>query len=150
MPEEQQKAKKTETKPAGGKVKPEKLPAVESKPFAEFVQQDYLPALQKALLEQGIDDLDLSLVKEKLPMIGFSSSEECWQVVGKFKKGQRQFNIYFPKKDIKGPRAFSCADNGSKPATLEPFLIDERKITLKLLVFGVTQRLNAQKWLSLN
>ncbi|MDE5116328.1 MAG: DUF2996 domain-containing protein, partial [Trichodesmium sp. St2_bin2_1] len=36
------------------------------------------------------------------------------------------------------------------PATLEPFLIDERKITLNLLVFGVIQRLNAQKWLSLN
>ncbi|MDE5085697.1 MAG: DUF2996 domain-containing protein [Trichodesmium sp. St16_bin2-tuft] len=147
---EQKEAKKNETKPAGGKVKPEKPPAVENKPFAEFVQQDYLPALQKALSQQGVEDLDLSLVKQKLPMTGFSSSEECWQVVGKFKKGQRQFNIYFPKKDIKGPRAFSCADNGAKPATLEPFLIDERKITLNLLVFGVIQRLNAQKWLSLN
>lgn len=147
---EEKEAKKNETNPAGGKVKPEKPPAVENKPFAEFVQQDYLPALQKALSQQGIEDLVLSLVKQKLPMPGFSSSEECWQVVGKFKKGQRQFNIYFPKKDIKGPRAFSCADNGAKPATLEPFLIDERKITLNLLVFGVIQRLNAQKWLSLN
>ena len=147
---EEQEAKKTETKPAGGKVKPEKPPAVETKPFAEFMQQDYLPALQEALTKQGIDDLDLNLVKQKLPMAGFGSSEECWQVVGKFKKGQRQFNVYFPKKDIKGPRAFSCADNGAKPATLEPFLIDERKITLSSLVSGVVQRLNAQKWLSLN
>ena len=147
---EEQEAKKTETKTAGGKVKPEKPPAVENKPFAEFMQQDYLPALQKALTQQGIDDIHLNLVKQKLPMISFGSSQECWQVVGKFKKGQRQFNIYFLKKDIKGPRAFSCADNGAQPATLEPFLIDERKITLKLLVFGVIQRLNAQKWLSLN
>ncbi|MGD1809056.1 DUF2996 domain-containing protein [Dapis sp. BLCC M126] len=147
---EEQEAKKTETKPAGGKVKPEKPPAVEDKPFAEFVQQDYFPALQQALTKEGIEDLDLNLVKQKLPMIDFGSSEECWQVVGKFQKGQRQFNVYFPKKDIKGPRAFSCADNGTKPATLEPFLIDERKITLKLLVSGVVQRLNAQKWLSLN
>ncbi|MEM1171751.1 MAG: DUF2996 domain-containing protein [Cyanobacteria bacterium P01_H01_bin.35] len=147
---EEQEAKKTETKPAGGKVKSEKPPAVETKPFAEFMQQDYLPALQQALTKQGIDDLDLNLVKQKLPMAGFASSEECWQVVGKFKKGQRQFNVYFPKKDIKGPRAFSCADNGAKPATLEPFLIDERKITLSSLVSGVVQRLNAQKWLSLN
>ena len=146
----EQEAKKTETKPAGGKVKPEKPSAVENKPFAEFIQQDYLPALQQALTQQGIDDLDLNLVKQKLPMISFGSSEECWQVVGKFNKGQRQFNIYFLKKDIKGPRAFSYADNGAQPATLEPFLIDERKITLKLLVFGVIQRLNAQKWLSLN
>ncbi len=147
---EQQEAQKTETKPAGGKVKKEKPPAVEDKPFAEFVQQDYLPALQEALTQQGIDDLELNLVKQKLPMVGFGSSEECWLVMGKFKKGQRQFNVYFPKKDIKGPRAFSCADNGTQPATLEPFLIDERKITLGLLVFGVIQRLNAQKWLSLN
>ncbi|NET43849.1 DUF2996 domain-containing protein [Okeania sp. SIO2B3] len=147
---EEKEAQQSETKPAGGKVKKEKPPAVEDKPFAEFMQQDYLPALQEALTQQGIDDLDLNLVKQKLPMVGLSSSEECWQVMGKFKQGQRQFNVYFPKKDIKGPRAFSCADNGAKPATLEPFLIDERKITLGLLVFGVIQRLNAQKWLSLN
>ncbi|MDY7004226.1 MAG: DUF2996 domain-containing protein [Cyanobacteriota bacterium] len=147
---EEKEAKQSETKPAGGKVKKEKPPAVEEKPFAEFMQQDYLPALQEALTQQGIDDLDLKLVRQKLPMAGPSSSEECWQVMGKFKQGQRQFNVYFPKKDIKGPRAFSCADNGAKPATLEPFLIDERKITLSLLVFGVIQRLNAQKWLSLN
>ena len=36
------------------------------------------------------------------------------------------------------------------PATIEPFLLDERKITLDLLVFGVIQRLNAQKWLGGN
>ena len=148
MAEEQEK--KSETKPAGGKVKAEKPPAVENKPFAEFIQQDYLPSLQKALIEQGLEDLELNLVRQKLPVVALSSAEECWQVVGKFKKGQRQFHIYFPKKDIKGPRAFSCADNGAQPATLEPFLIDERKITLDLLVFGVIQRLNAQKWLSLN
>jgi len=33
---------------------------------------------------------------------------------------------------------------------LEPFLIDERKAPLDLLVFGVIQRLNAQKWLQAN
>lgn len=148
--EEQEEAKTSETKPAGGKVKPEKPPAVEEKPFAEFMQQDYLPALQQALTQEGLEDLELNLVKQKLPMVSPGVSEECWQVVGKFKKGQRQFSLYFPKKDIKGPRAFSYADNGAKPATLEPFLIDERKITLDLLVSGVIQRLNAQKWLSLN
>jgi len=33
---------------------------------------------------------------------------------------------------------------------LEPFLIDERKVTLDLMVFGVMQRLNGQKWLERN
>jgi len=144
MAEEEKKAKP----PA--KAKKEKPPAVEDKPFAEFIQQDYLPALQEALAKEGINDLDVTLIKQKLPIAGLNSSEECWQVAGKFKNGQRQFNVYFPKKDIKGQRAFSCSDGSGKATTIEPFLIDERRITLDLLVFGVVQRLNAQKWLSLN
>jgi hypothetical protein len=64
--------------------------------------------------------------------------------------GRRQFNIYFPAEDIKGPRAFSCFEGSSQPSTLEPFLIDERKIDLDLLVFYVVQRLNGQKWLGPN
>jgi hypothetical protein len=130
------------------KAKKEKPPAVEDKPFAEFIQQDYLPALQEALAKEGINDLEVTLIKQKLPSL--NSSEECWQVAGKFQNAQRQFNVYFPKKDIKGQRAFSCSDYATKATTLEPFLIDERKITLELLVFGVVQRLNAQKWLNLN
>ena len=141
MAEEEKKAK------APAKAKKEKPPAVEDKPFAEFIQQDYLPALQEALAKEGINDLEVTLIKQKLPL---NSSEECWQVAGKFKNGQRQFNVYFPKKDIKGQRAFSCTDGNGKATTIEPFLIDERRITLDLLVFGVVQRLNAQKWLGLN
>ncbi|NEP39985.1 MAG: DUF2996 domain-containing protein [Okeania sp. SIO2H7] len=137
-----------EKKPA--KPKKEKPPAVEDKPFAEFIHQDYLPALQEALAKEGVDDLELTSIEQTLPIAGLNSCEKCWQVEGKFKNGQRQFNVYFLKKDIKGQRAFSCADNGTKATTLEPFLIDERKITLGLLVFGVVQRLNAQKWLNLN
>lgn len=130
--------------------KKEKAPAVEDKPFADFMQQDCLPALKTALNKQGIQDVELSLEKQKLPISGLGSTEECWQVIGRWKGGKRQFNVYFPKADIQGPRAFSCADSGAKPSTIEPFLIDERKITLDLLVFGIVQRLNAQKWLALN
>jgi hypothetical protein len=151
MAEEEKKAKAggPDKKPPA-KAKKEKPPAVEDKPFAEFIQQDYLPALQEALVKEGISDLEVILIKQKLPIAGLNSSEECWQVAGKFQNGQRQFNVYFPKKDIKGQRAFSCSDYATKATTLEPFLIDERKITLELLVFGVLQRLNAQKWLNLN
>lgn len=130
--------------------KKEKAPAVEDKPFADFMQQDYLPALKSAFSKQGIEDLELSLQKQKIPVAGFGSAEECWQAIGRWQGGKRQFNLYFPKADINGPRAFSCADSGAKPSTIEPFLIDERKITIDLLVFGVIQRLNAQKWLARN
>lgn len=130
--------------------KKEKAPALEDKPFADFMHQDYLPALKNALTQQGIEDIDLSLQKQKIPVADVGATEECWQVVGHWGSGKRQFNVYFPKADINGPRAFSCADSSATPSTLEPFLIDERKITLDLLVFGIVQRLNAQKWLARN
>jgi Protein of unknown function (DUF2996) len=129
--------------------KKEKAPTVEDKPFVEFIQQDYLPAVQKAITQQGVQDLKLSFAKEKLPIPGFASAEEYWQVAGSWQSGQRQFNVYFPDEDIQGKKGFSC-NEGKKPSTLESFLIDERKITLDLLVFGLVQRLNGQKWLGRN
>ncbi|MEC4819973.1 MAG: DUF2996 domain-containing protein [Scytonema sp. PMC 1069.18] len=132
---------------AGGKK--EKPPAVEDKPFVEFMQQDYLPALQKAIAQEGVQDLNLTFSKQKIPMIGFEKADECWQVVGSWQNGLRQFNLYFPEEDISGKKGFSC-NEGKKPSTFESFLIDERKITLDLMVYGVLQRLNGQKWLLRN
>ncbi|MEH1895644.1 MAG: DUF2996 domain-containing protein [Nostoc sp.] len=141
----------TEEKPPAAKAaKKEKAPAVEDKPFVEFIEQDYLPALQKAIAQQGVQDLQVSFAKQKLPIIGFESAEECWQIIGTWKEtGARQFNLYFPEEDIQGKKGFSC-NEGKKPSTLESFLIDERKITLDLLVFGLVQRLDGQKWLGIN
>ncbi len=135
-----------EDKPAAkaAAAKKEKAPAVEDKPFMEFIQQDYLPALKTALEKTGVQDLELKLEKRSLQEVS-----DCWQVYGSWQGGKRQFNVYFPEEDIQKQRAFSCYE-GSKPSTIEPFLCDERKITLDLLVFGVTQRLNAQKWLTRN
>lgn len=142
-----------EDKPAPKAARKEKPPAVEDKPFADFIQQDYLPALKEGLAKQGIQDVDLSFEKKKISVHGFSDAPECWQVIGQWgssRKQPRQFNIYFLKEDIQGAKAFSYAESGGQPSTLESFLIDERKVTLPLLVFGVLQRLNAQKWLVRN
>lgn len=151
----QPEAKKTakapkEDKPAAAKgAKKEKAPAVEDKPFAEFMQQYYLPALQKAIAAEGVQDLDLTFAKQKFPIAGMNQNE-CWQVIGSWQNGfTRQFNVYFLEENIQGQRAFSC-NEGSHPSTLESFLIDERKVNLDLMVFGVMQRLNAQKWLTRN
>lgn len=149
-----------ETKPTAETTAPEteakkpaekkpKAPALEDKPFPEFIQQDYIPALQKALNSQGIEDLDLKFSQEKLPS-GLGVNQDCWQVIGKWQAGKRQFNVYFPNEDISSQKLFTCALNGNQPSTIEPFLGDERKINLDLLVFGVVQRLNAQKWLTRN
>ena len=129
--------------------KKEKPPAVEDKPFEEFMRQDYVPALQEAIAGEGVEDLHLDFAKQKLSIPGYDKAEECWQVLGSFGNGMRQFNVYFPDEDIKGKKAFSC-NEGKRPSTLESFLIDERRITLDLMVFGVVQRLNGQKWLGRN
>jgi Protein of unknown function (DUF2996) len=142
----------TDEKPAAAakSAKKEKAPSVEDKPFVEFIEQDYLPALQKAIAQQGVQDLQVSFAKQKMPITGFESAEECWQIIGSWSEiGRRQFNLYFPEEDIQGKKGFSC-NEGKKPSTLESFLIDERKITLDLLVFGLVQRLDGQKWLGRN
>ena len=137
-----------ETKPAAAKAKKEKPPALEDKPFAEFINQDYIPNLTETLAKLGVNDLDLKLVQQ--PLVGMPSSEPCSQVVGRFRNGQRQFIIAFAKDDIQGPKFFSFADNGSTPSTLESFMIDERKVSLDLLMLYTIQRLNGQKWLTRN
>lgn len=146
---------KPAAKPAVGdkvaaKAKKEKAPAVEDKPFNEFIEQEYLPALKKAFAKEGIEDVDVTFVKDKIQIPGLSKDDACWQVAGSWKNGQRQFNVYFPDEDINKQKAFSWATNGAKPSTLESFMIDERKVTLDLLVFYTIQRLNAQKWLTRN
>lgn len=142
-------AKAAEDKPAA-KAKKEKAPAVEDKPLTEFIEQDYLPALKKAFAKEGIEDVEVAFVKDKIQISGLSKADACWQVAGSWKNGQRPFNIYFPDEDINKQKAFSWATNGAKPSTLESFMIDERKVTLDLMVFYTIQRLNAQKWLTLN
>jgi hypothetical protein len=137
---------KTAAKPAAKKEKP---PAVEDKPFEEFMQQYYLPALQQAIAKEGVTDANLTFTKQQYPIIGFDSAEECWQIIGSWNNGQRQFNVYFPDANIQGKKGFSCHE-GKKPSTLESFLIDERKITLDLLVNRLLYRLNGQKWLGRN
>lgn len=148
-PAAEEKSDAGEKPAAKAAAKKEKAPSVEDKPFVEFIQQDYLPALQKAIADQGVKDLQLSFAKQKVPIVGFQSAEECWQVVGSWQNGLHNFNLYFPEEDIQGKKGFSC-NEGKKPSTLESFLIDERKITLDLLVFGLVQRLNGQKWLGRN
>jgi hypothetical protein len=139
--------KKPAKPPAAKKAK---KPAVEDKPFTEFIQEHFNPSLKSALAEKGITDLVLNLQKTKIPIQGLSENEEYWQVIGDWNDGQRQFNIYFLEENIKGQKAFSCTTNGEKPSTLESFMIDERRVTLDLMVLYTLQRLNGQKWLTRN
>ncbi len=127
----------------------EKPPALEDKPFTEFMEQHFVPSLDEAFADAGIDDMSLSFVKEPVPLAG-ASSESIWQVQGSWNKGTYQFNIYFPDEDIKGQKGFSFATNGKQPSIFESFMIDERRVNLDLMVMYVLQRINAEKLLVRN
>jgi len=146
----QKQAKPAAEKKPAAKAKKEKPPKLEDKPFSEFIQEHYLPTLTKAMAEEGIEDLELTFVQQGVPIKGANPNEPCWQVIGKWDNGDRQFNVYFPDEDIKGQKAFSSATYGNPPSTLESFMIDERRVNLELLVLYTIQRLNAQKWLTRN
>lgn len=132
------------------KAKKAKPPKLEDKPFSEFIQEHYLPTLQGAMEQEGITDVELTFVEQGVPIKGGDGNEPCWQVVGTWQNGDRQFNIYFPDGDIKGQKAFSSSTYGNPPSTIESFMIDERRVNLELLVMYTLQRLNAQKWLTRN
>jgi hypothetical protein len=138
-------APKTEKPP-----KKEKPPALEDKPFTEFINQDFLPALKKTLGTMGFEDTELTFDKQPLPIQGLAEVGDCWQVRGTFRGSQKQFIIGFLKEDLQGQKFFSYAAQGAHPSTLESFMIDERRITLDLLLLYTVQRLNGQKWLVRN
>jgi hypothetical protein len=131
-------------KPAAAKK--EKPPKPEDKPFNQFIEQDYVPALRKSLEGKGVDDLDLTFKQQNFEPLG----QDCWQVRGCWGKGQRQFIVAFSETDINATKAFAYADAGAKPSYVEPFLSDERRVNLELMIYGVMQRLNGQKWLGRN
>lgn len=104
--------------------------------FTNFIEQELIPALQKAFNDRGITDIVLTYQDLKLK--------------GSWRNNQRQFILFFAKEDINAQKAFACSDGKTEPRTIEPFLGDERKIGLDLIIFGLMQRLNAQKWLMPN
>jgi hypothetical protein len=147
---EEKTENQAEAKPAAKAEKKAKPPKVEDKPFAEFIEQHFIPALQEAFASEGIEDLELTFTKQNIPIAGASSQQQCSQVIGTWQQGQRQFNLYFPDEDISGQKAFSSATYGKNPSTIESFMIDERRVTLDLIVMYTLQRLNGQKWLTRN
>ena len=64
--------------------------------------------------------------------------------------GGRRFWVCFAKEDISSSKLITLAEPGSEPTLLESFLIDEKRMTLPLLVSRLLQRLNGQKWLGRN
>ena len=122
--------------------KPQKL---EDKPFHEFIKDHLIPQLQKDLTQKGLPIDQIVFKKEQRPVVG----GECWMLYGEFENGRR-FWITFNSDNIKSTKNIALAESAVNPSLLESFLIDEKKITLKLLTSRFLQRLNGQKWFANN
>ncbi|KAB1220788.1 hypothetical protein CJ030_MR3G027887 [Morella rubra] len=122
---------KTAQKEALSKAKP--LAKAPAKPLPQMMEDDVIPPL-KAILEAqpDISELELSFQDNRLE--------------GSFlKKGNSYtFWAFFPSGVLSGPKGFSLSSYGSEASTVEPFLIDEKKITANHVVFWVEKRLAAQ------
>lgn len=126
---ETEEKKVEETGPA--KPKP-KTKAALAKSLPQMMEEDVIPSL-KAILEAQNDilELDLSFNDNKLE--------------GSFLKKNNPYSFwaFFPD-GLTGPKGFSLSSYGSGTSTVEPFLVDEKKITAKHVVFWVEKRLAAQ------
>jgi hypothetical protein len=139
----------TETAPVPAAPKKAKAPALEDQPLTELIPAHFLPRLQEALTKLGLGDADLQWRQAKIPLPGAEPQQTYWQVVGAWPQTGRQFNLYFWEGSLNGAKGFSWNLAGQPPSTLESFMIDERKVTLDLLLLYTLQRLNGQKWLVL-
>jgi len=122
-----------------------KPPKPEDKPFPEFIDSLFVPAVAKQLAEHGITAERLERVEAERPVVGGN----CPMVIGEL-PGGRRFWVCFASESINSSKLIALADPGSEPTLLESFLIDEKRMSLALLVSRLLQRLNGQKWLGGN
>ena len=136
-----------QAKPEGeAKPKPKpKPPKPEDKPFEIFMAEEFLPEISSQLKRYDLVPERLELVDGERPVVGGT----CPMVVGEL-PGGRRFWLCFGNNDITSSKTITLADPGSEPTLLESFLIDEKRMSLALLVSRLMQRLNGQKWLGGN
>ncbi|XP_039039454.1 uncharacterized protein LOC120177343 [Hibiscus syriacus] len=126
---------------AGGGSDKEEAKAAKPKPAAkapakalpELMLEDVIPSL-KTILETQDDISEIELTFQDNKLEGSFLKEGCpyW------------FWAFFPDGVLTGPKGFSLSSYGSGASTVEPFLVDEKKITARHVVFWVEKRLAAQ------
>ncbi|CAI0552207.1 unnamed protein product [Linum tenue] len=122
---------KEEAAPAKPKPKPAAKAPV--KPLPQMMEEDVIPSLKSTLeVQDDISELQLSFQDNTLE--------------GSFvnKSIPYSFWAFFPDGILTGARGFSISSYGQGASTVEPFLIDEKKITARHVVFWVEKRLAAQ------
>ena len=127
------------------KTKPKKELPIEKKPFNEFINDHLLPSLINEFKERGFEVEEINLKNTYRPIAG----DKCWVVYCEI-KDICNFWLSFEKNDISSLKSISLCRSNQKPSVIESFLIDERRITLNLIISRILQRLNGQKLIGIN
>ena len=125
--------------------KPKKELPIEKKPFQEFINIHLIPALTEEINQRGLEIKNINLENTNRPIAG----DKCW-VINCDIKNTCSFWLSFEKEDISSLKSISLSKPNQKPSIIESFLIDEKRITLKLIISRVLQRLNGQKLIGVN
>ena len=125
--------------------KPKKELPIEKKPFKEFINIYLIPSLIEEINQRGLEVNNINLENTNRPIAG----DKCW-VVNCEIKDTCSFWLSFEKEDISSSKSISLSKPSQKPSIIESFLIDEKRITLKLIISRVMQRLNGQKLIGVN
>jgi len=133
------------TVPVKAKAKPVKEPPIEKKPFLEFVNDYLIPEIKNEFKQKGKEVNKINLQKTHRPI----AEDICWVIYCEI-DDTCNFWLSFEKDDITSLKSFSLCKNYEKPSIIESFLIDEKKITLKLIISRILQRLNGQKLIGAN
>ena len=127
------------------KIKPIKEIPIEKKPFIEFVNDHLLPSIIHEIKVRGFEVNDINLKNTKRPIAG----DICWVIYCEI-NDICNFWLSFEKEDISSLKSISLCKSNQKPSVIESFLIDEKRITLKLIISRILQRLNGQKLIGIN
>ncbi|MBO6970361.1 MAG: DUF2996 domain-containing protein [Prochlorococcus marinus CUG1431] len=125
--------------------KPKKELPIEKKPFQEFVNEHLIPAFIDEINQRGLEINFINLKNTNRPIAG----DKCW-VINCEIKDICIFWLSFEKEDISSLKSISLSKPNQEPSIIESFLIDEKRITLKLIISRVLQRLNGQKLIGVN
>ena len=125
--------------------KPKKELPVEKKPFQEFINIHLIPSLIQEINQRGLEVNNINLENTNRPIAG----DKCW-VINCEIKDTCNFWLSFEKDDISSLKSISLSKPNQQPSIIESFLIDEKRITLKLIISRVLQRLNGQKLIGVN
>ena len=127
------------------KIMKKKETPIEKKPFKEFVNDHLLPSIIHEIKKRGFEVNDINLKNTRRPIAG----DLCWVIYCEI-NNICNFWLSFEKEDISSLKSISLCKSNQKPSVIESFLIDEKRITLNLIISRILQRLNGQKLIGTN